>query len=42
VVVSGGRLRSGQTDFFIGRGQERKRLRRCKGLRVNSSGLAKS
>ena len=42
VVVSGGRLRSGQTDFFIGRGQERKRLRRCKGLLVNSSGLAKS
>jgi hypothetical protein len=42
VVVPGGSLRRGETDGFIGRGQERKRLRRCKGLRVNSSGWSES
>jgi hypothetical protein len=34
VVVSAGAFRRGQADFFIGRGQERKRLRRCSGWRV--------
>ncbi len=37
VVVSDRAFRSGQADFFIGRGQERR-----KGWRVPGSGLAKS
>jgi hypothetical protein len=37
VVVARRRLWRGETDFFIGRGQERR-----KGWRVTGSGLAKS